>query len=120
LKLKKTFRIPINFKYMLPIVVLTIITISVYTFFVRITTENVFRQYLEDEIRLIINDVNKTITIHMLKGQGKDFSLYLSSLYNYEIKDVIAIGILTPAGTPLYLYSKEKTGIIKPPQLKVT
>ena len=118
MKLKKTFRIPINFKYMLPIVVLTIITISVYTFFVRITTENVFRQYLEDEIRLIINDVNKTITIHMLKGQGKDFSLYLSSLYNYEIKDVIAIGILTPAGTPLYLYSKEKTGIIKPPQLK--
>ncbi len=103
---------------MLPIVVLTIITISLYTLFVRISTEDVFKQYLEDEIRLIINDINKTITIHMLKGQGKDFNLYLSSLYNYEIKDIIAIGILSPTGKPLYLYSKDNEKEIKAPKIK--
>lgn len=116
--MKKVFRIPINIKYMLPVVLLTIVIISVYTLFIRLSTESVFRQYLEDEIRLIINDVNKTITIHMLKGEGKDFSFYLSSLYNYEIKDITAIGIISPTGKPIYLYSKDNIKEIKLPQLK--
>ncbi len=116
--MKKASRIPINIKYMLPIVLLTIMTISIYTLFVRISTENVFKQYLEDEIKLIINDINKTITIHMLQGQGKDFNLYLSSLYNYEIQDIIAIGILSPDGKPLYLYSKDNGKKITVPKVK--
>jgi signal transduction histidine kinase len=103
---------------MLPIVLLTIMTISLYTLFVRISTESVFKQYLEDEIRLIINDINKTITIHMLKGQGKDFSIYLASLYNYEIKDIIAIGILSPTGKPLYLYTRDSNKEITTPKVK--
>lgn len=116
--MRKVSRIPINFKYMLPIVLLTIITISLYTLFVRISTENVSKQYLEDEIRLIVNDINKTITIHMLKGQGKDFNLYLAGLYNYEIKDIIAIGILSPDGKPLYLYPGSGTSAITVPRLE--
>ncbi len=99
---------PINIKYMLPIVMLTIVTISIYTLFIRISTSDVFRQYLRDEIRLIINDINKTITIHMLTGRGQVLNTYLGSLYNYEIKDVTALGILDRSGKPIYLYSRSK------------
>ncbi len=114
--LKKISRVPINVKYMLPIVLLTIITISIYTLFIRISSEGVFKQYVEDEIRLIINDINKTITIHMLTGHGTEFSTYLSGLYHYEIKDIVALGILNPQGKPLYLYSDDKEQkIVLPP-----
>lgn len=116
--MKKPSRIPINIKYMLPIVLLTIITISIYTLFIRISTEGIFKQYMEDEIKLIVNDINKTITIHMLTGHGKEFSTYLSSLFHYEIKDIIALGILNPEGKPLYLYSKESSHRIKLPAVQ--
>ncbi|MCL4558273.1 MAG: ATP-binding protein [Deltaproteobacteria bacterium] len=116
--MKKISRVPINIKYMLPIVLLTIITISIYTLFIRISTADVFKQYLKDEIRLIINDINKTITIHMLTGHGNEFSTYLEGLYNYEIQDVISIGILDRSGRPIYLYSRNADQKISLPPMR--
>ncbi len=97
---------------------LTVIIISIYAFFIRLSSENIFRQYLTNEIRLIINDADKIVTIHALTGRGKIFNTYLSSLYNYKIKDITAIGILNSKGKPLYFYPKNKKRHINIPYMQ--
>ncbi|MCL4479173.1 MAG: ATP-binding protein [Deltaproteobacteria bacterium] len=104
--MKLSAGVPINIKFMLPIILITILMISLYALFMRLSTEKLFKQYAIDEVNLTLGNIDKIITIHSKTGNPDDFKAYLSSLYNTDIKNIVTIGMLSPTGKPLFIYPK--------------